>query len=114
MTYQSGKPTTPPPPYSEHANPQQSTSTTPGFTAPGAQPPLPVHAGYDSASVSQQIPLLSSHDPLESYRLAEARARSRREFMKAILWGVAILAAVSFVTTLEIRGLLAGRTNGGT
>ncbi|KAH9899444.1 hypothetical protein C8Q73DRAFT_787326 [Cubamyces lactineus] len=108
-----GKPDTPPPAYSEypaqhqHISPNQSSSTSP-YTPVGAPLPFPAHAGYGPTPIAQQTQLLPYYDPRSPYAIAEATARARWRFIKALLWALVVLSLLSCMMGLEVQVITAG------
>ncbi|KAI0722480.1 hypothetical protein C8Q76DRAFT_718979 [Earliella scabrosa] len=116
----SGKPITPPPAYSEYAEPQNQHLSTaqaaPGSSQSPVASPLafPTHAAYYGPTpIAQQAQLLPYYDPRSPYAIAEATHRARWRFITAAVWAVAILSLVSFAMGWEVEVMMARGTRTG-
>ncbi|KAI0711052.1 hypothetical protein C8T65DRAFT_648007 [Cerioporus squamosus] len=114
-TQQSGKPTTPPPAYSEHPEAHQqhlsANQAAPSTSTSSPVSPLafPAHTPYYGPTpIAQQAQLLPYYDPRSPYAVAEANHRARWRFISAAIWAVAILTFVSFMMGLEVEAIRAG------
>lgn len=100
------KPSSPPPPYTEIADPalyaQPSTSVPVGGPNAPASSPFPTRTAYGPTPIQQQTQLLPYYDPRSPYAIAEANSRARWRFLVAFVWAVALVALMSLLTGYEV------------
>ncbi|OCH94493.1 hypothetical protein OBBRIDRAFT_831735 [Obba rivulosa] len=112
------KPSSPPPAYTEfaepHSHPAPSHSrahlpAAPESTPPSASGPAPLpsvfptHVPYGPTPIAQQAALLPYYDPRSPHAIAESESRARWRFIGAFMWAVIILALVGVATGYEVR-----------
>ncbi|EMD40342.1 hypothetical protein CERSUDRAFT_91054 [Gelatoporia subvermispora B] len=95
--------TQPGPSYSQPRPPAAPESTPPSASGPAPLPPtFPTHAHYGPTPIAQQAALLPYYDPRSPHAIAESESRARWRFVGAFMWAVVILALVGVASGYEV------------
>ncbi|KAI0080630.1 hypothetical protein K474DRAFT_1657430 [Panus rudis PR-1116 ss-1] len=109
MTSSTGKPSSPPPAYTEYPDTPQLAAEV----ASSSITRLP-HPAYGPTPIpQQQTHLLPYYDPRSSYSLSEAATRARWRFLGAVVWAIIILAIAGVFMGVELRLQLVNRLTRG-